>query len=57
MLRPGIMAPPTLYDEPAKPGLFSPGPASPPFEVSLRAVLWSVAVVLAVVELGVQLTA
>jgi hypothetical protein len=53
--RPGVMAPPTLYDEPAQAGLMSPSAAAAPFEISLRDVLWSVVVVLAAVELCVQL--
>ena len=51
MLRPGVMAPPTLYDEPAQAGLMRAGVAAPPFEVDLRHLLWSVAAVLAAVEL------
>jgi hypothetical protein len=54
MDRPGVMAPPTLYEEPPKPGLMAPG-AAPPHEVNLRAALWSVAVVLGVVELCLEL--
>jgi hypothetical protein len=33
----------------------SPGATAPPLELSLGALLWSVATVLAAVELGVQL--
>jgi hypothetical protein len=55
MGRPGLMAPPTLYDEPAQPGLMSPDPAAPPRELDLRAVLWSVAVVLGGIELCLEL--
>ena len=51
MHRPGVMAPPTLYDEPAQAGLMCPSPAAPPFEIDLPAALWSVAAVLAAVEL------
>ena len=56
MKRPGIMAPPSLYDEPAKSGLMQPDPAVEALQLSLRALLWSVATVLAAVELGVQLS-
>jgi hypothetical protein len=55
MQRPGIMAPPSLYDEPPRPGLMHPGPAAPPFPVSLPTLLWSIAAVIAAVELGTQL--
>jgi hypothetical protein len=52
--RPGVMAPPDLYDRPAEPGLMSPSPdAAEP--VDPRVFLWSVAGVLAVVELFVEL--
>ena len=54
MKRPGIMAPPTLYDEPARPGLMAPV-ACPAPPMSLSALLWSIAVVLAAVELAVEL--
>jgi hypothetical protein len=55
MQRPGIMAPPSLYDEPARPGLMCPAQGAPPPKLSLSALLWSVAAVLAAVELTVQL--
>jgi hypothetical protein len=55
MLRPGLMAPPTLYDEPARAGLMSPGASAPRLELSLSAALWSVATVLAAVELCINL--
>ena len=48
------MAPPTLYDEPARPGLMAPV-ACPAPPMSLSALLWSIAVVLAAVELAVEL--
>jgi len=54
MKRPGLMAPPDLYERPAAPGLMSPGAdAAPP--IDLKVVLWSVAALLAAVELGLQL--
>ena len=48
------MAPPSLYDEQPRPGLMHPGPAAPPFPVSLSTLLWSVAAVLAAVELALS---
>jgi hypothetical protein len=56
MQRPGIMAPPSLYDEQPAPGLMSMDAALPPLDLSLSALLWSVATVLAAVELSIQLT-
>jgi hypothetical protein len=56
MQRPGIMAPPSLYDEQPQPGLMSVDAAQPPLDLSLNALFWSVATVLAAVELIVQLT-
>jgi hypothetical protein len=53
--KPGIMAPPSLYEDPARPGLMKPAEGALPPELSLSALLWSVAVVLAAVELGTQL--
>lgn len=50
------MAPPSLYDEPPTPGLMSLDAALPPLDLSLSALLWSVATVLAAVELSIQLT-
>ena len=55
MHRPGIMAPPSLYDEPVRPGLMHPGPGAPPFPVDLSTLLWTIAAVIAAVELGTQL--
>jgi len=55
MHRPGVMAPPSLYDEPAQAGLMSPSAAAPPFAISLNGLLWSVALVLATIEFLVQL--
>jgi hypothetical protein len=54
MNRAGVMAPPTLYELPAPPGLMSASSQAPPHEISLRVVLWSIAVVLGVVELFLQ---
>jgi hypothetical protein len=48
------MAPPTLYEQPARPGLMSPSSQAPPHEISLRVVCWSVAVVLGAVELCLE---
>jgi hypothetical protein len=56
MNRPGVMAPPTLYDEPPCLALMSPVAQAPPPGLSLNAVLWSVAGVLATVELFADLT-
>lgn len=56
MNRPGIMAPPSLYDEPARPGLMRPPAGAPLPRFSMSALLWSVAAVLAAVELATQLT-
>ena len=53
--RPGIMAPPTLYDESAQAGLMTPSAAAAPFEITLRDMLWSAVVVLAAVELFFEL--
>ena len=55
MHRPGVMAPPTLYDEPAQAGLMTPSGAAAPFELTLRDMLWSAVVVLAAVELFFEL--
>ncbi len=55
--RPGIMAPPTLYDEPAQAGLMAPSAAAEPFEITLRDMLWSAVVVLSAVELFFELAA
>jgi hypothetical protein len=51
MHRTGMMAPPTLYQLPPRPGLMTRDPHAVPHEVSLRSVLWCVAVVLGAVEL------
>jgi hypothetical protein len=56
MQRPGLMAPPDLYERPAPPGLMSPSDERPePFD--LHVFLWSVAAVLAAVELCFELAA
>lgn len=55
MKRPGVMAPPDLYELPAQPGLMSPHPRTPAHELDLRAILWTVALALAVVELCLEL--
>ena len=50
------MAPPSRDDDEApRRGLMTPSAAAPPPELSLSALLWSVAAVLAAVELGIQL--
>jgi hypothetical protein len=51
MHRPGLMAPPTLYDEPQQPGLMAASAAAELSPISLRAFLWAVALVLGAVEL------
>ena len=55
-MRPGVMAPPDLYERPAPPGLMSPSAEHPAPPLDLRLVLWSVAAMLAAVELLLQLT-
>jgi hypothetical protein len=54
-MRPGMMAPPDLYERPALPGLMSPG-VEHPEPVDVRLVLWLVAALLAAVELSLQLS-
>ena len=53
-MRPGLMAPPDLYERPASPGLMRPS-AELAGPVDLRVFLWSVALVLAALELCLQL--
>jgi hypothetical protein len=53
-MRTGVMAPPTLYDQPPLPGLMVPGSRGETPEVSLRSFLWVVALLLGVVELCVE---
>jgi hypothetical protein len=48
----GVMAPPDLYAHPPQVGLMARGAAADP--VSLRSFLWTVALVLGLVELLVQ---
>jgi hypothetical protein len=48
------MAPPTLYDQPPPRGLMSAGPTSE-LPISLRAALWSVALVLGAVLLCLEI--
>jgi hypothetical protein len=52
MYRTGVMAPPDLYASPPQPGLMVRGAAAHP--VSLRSFLWTIALVLGVVELCVD---
>ena len=56
MQRPGVMAPPDLYERPASPGLMSPA-AAHPAPVDLKLVLWAIAAVLAAVELCLEFAA
>ena len=53
-MRPGLMAPPDLYERPAQPGLMSPG-AEHPEPLDIRFALWALAAVLAAVELCLEL--
>ena len=55
MQRPGVMAPPDLYEQPAQPGLMSPG-AAPGEPVDPKLFLWAVAIVLGAVELCLALS-
>ena len=57
MDRTGVMAPPDLYDLPARPGLMAPSVRTAPHDLSLRSFLWCVALVLGLVELCLDLTA
>jgi hypothetical protein len=53
-MKPGVMAPPDLYDRPLQAGLMSPaGGSSEP--VDLKLFLWAVAAVLAALELCLEL--
>ena len=51
MQRRGLMAPPDEGDAPQRPGLMAPDPAAAASPLSVKAVLWSVAGILAIVEL------
>ena len=52
MHRTGIMAPPTLYELPQRPGLMTRDPEASPHQLSLRSVLWCVAGALGAIELS-----
>ena len=54
MQRPGVMAPPDLYDRPAPAGLMSQAVRSPE-PVDVKFFLWALAAALAAVELSLQL--
>jgi hypothetical protein len=54
MQRPGVMAPPDLYDRPTQAGLMSAA-ASSPEPVELKFFLWALAAALAALELSLQL--
>jgi hypothetical protein len=54
MQRPGVMAPPDLYDRPVQAGLMHPAPASAA-PVELKFFLWALAAALAAVELCLEL--
>lgn len=54
MHRPGVMAPPDLYDRPEQAGLMSPV-ASSPEPIELKFFLWTLAAALFAVELSLQL--
>ncbi|HSC49711.1 MAG TPA: hypothetical protein VLD16_05550 [Gaiellaceae bacterium] len=56
MQRPGVMAPPDLYERPPPAGLMSPR-APQPEPIDLKLALWSLAAVLAAVELCLELAA
>jgi len=56
MDRTGIMAPPTLNQLPARPGLMSPSEHLPAHPISLNAFLWSIALALAAVELILEIS-
>jgi hypothetical protein len=55
MNRTGVMAPPDLYDLPTQHGLMTVGARAEALEPSLRSFLWCVALVLALVELCVEM--
>ena len=51
-----VMAPPDHHEHPPARGLMVPDPAAPAHEVSLNAVLWVIAGVLALVQVVVAST-
>jgi hypothetical protein len=53
MRRTGVMAPPTLYEQPEAAALMAPAPGAVAYDPSPRLVLWVIAGVLAAVELAV----
>ena len=53
-MRPGVMAPPTLYEQPEGQGLMRPSSAAPHPPISPRSFFWAIAGVLAVAELLAQ---
>jgi hypothetical protein len=55
MHRPGVMAPPDLYDRPLRAGVCSPAAASPE-PIELKFFLWALAAALFAVELALQLS-
>jgi hypothetical protein len=57
MRRPGVMAPPDLYERPTPPGLMSPRGVDTAPPIDLKLALWSVAAVLAALELCLELVA
>jgi hypothetical protein len=48
--RTGVMAPPNLRELPPRAGLMAPEPGAVAHEISLRAALWCMALVLGAVE-------
>jgi hypothetical protein len=52
--QPGVMAPPTLYEQPATRDLMSPTAAAPHTVIRLRALLWWTVALLTAIELGPQ---
>jgi hypothetical protein len=56
MERAGVMAPPSLYELPARPGLMSPSSQAQPQEISLRVIFWSIAAALGATELVAEIT-
>ena len=56
MDRTGIMAPPTLNQLPARPGLMSASEHLPAHPISLNAILWSIAFALGAIELVLEIS-